>query len=707
MNISFEKVKNLIPCIITVVFLLIIPTIWADNTMLDAPLLPRQLALSAFLLAVIPIMVIYVIKGGRFSFNRTESVIFGGLALFMLMHIVSCVNLINGHEAFFHILKEFMLCMWFFVIYQMLKANPPMRDILIKTITVTSAIFIGIALVQLANADFSKYRAATQHRSYYLTQIMEGIYSTCSNKNLLASLLFITLPTAIYHIFNIKRHSITSAVWFGIGIIIVISNLTLVTFLLTRTVIGAILLSAGVAAIILYVYMLRIKPRKTGQPTDKRIKIALIAATVAAIVFGVGIICLTDTQIEQTIKERFLLTINPEQYGYRDNEHGESSVAMRKIIWTKSVEMIKEHPLIGFGPGQWQIIIPKYGVDEFGEKLREGSLTFQRPHNDFLWLISEVGLIGFLGYLVFFIGIIIIGFTNIKRTSEKSTLIFNILAVSALIGWMFVSMLDFPHERIEHNLVLLSVCAIVLADNRRESETNEKKSGIASTSALIATCATIAILGFIQSLQFYNGEKATRRILRYYYEKDWQKIILITRKADQWPYTVNNYTAPTLFYKGIALAMTGNDKAAIVEYKKALKAAPYHIITYNALGSSYMKLEQYDEAIKACEEALKLSSKNPTALYNLAITHYNKKNFKLAYNYIAQIPDNITDKPENFEIACTSIAKQVILENRARYNAESLNTWLNDNKRIMATIKKAQADGCGIEETLLKELGSK
>lgn len=706
MNISFEKVKNLIPCIITVVFLLIIPTIWADNTMLDAPLLPRQLALSVFLLAAIPIMVIFVIKGGRFSFNRTESVIFGGLALFMLMHIVSCVNVINGHEAFFHILKEFMLCMWFFVIYQMLKANPQMRDILIKTITVTSAIFIGIAFVQLANADFSKYRAATQHRSYYLTQIMEGIYSTCSNKNLLASLLFITLPTAIYHIFNLKRHSITSAVWFGIGIIIVISNLTLVTFLLTRTVIGAIMLSAGVAAIILYVYILRIKPRKTGQPTDKRIKIALIATPVAAIVFGVGIICLTDTQIEQTIKERFLLTINPEQYGYRDNEHGESSVAMRKIIWTKSVEMIKEHPLIGFGPGQWQIIIPKYGVDEFGEKLREGSLTFQRPHNDYLWLISEVGLIGFLGYLVFFIGIIIIGFTNIKRTSEKSTLIFNILAVSALIGWMFVSMLDFPHERIEHNLVLLSVCAIVLADNRRESETNEKQNIIVTVS-LATLYSAIAIIGFIQTLQFYNGEKTSRTILHLYYDKDWQKLVLITRKADQWPYTVNNYTAPTLFYKGIALAMTGNDNAAIVEYKKALKAAPYHIITYNALGSSYMKLEQYDEAIKACEEALKLSSKNPTALYNLAVTHYNKKNFKLAYNYIAQIPDNITDKPENFEIACTSIAKQVILENRARYNAESLNTWLNDNKRIMATIKKAQADGCGIEETLSKELGSK
>ncbi|MBO7478789.1 MAG: tetratricopeptide repeat protein [Salinivirgaceae bacterium] len=706
MNILFEKVKNLIPCILTAVFLLIIPIIWAEDTMLDAPLLPRQLALAVFLLASIPIMVIYVKKGGRFSFNRTEMVIFGGLALFMLMHIVSCVNLINGHEAFFHILKEFMLCMWFFVIYQTMKVNQSMRDILIKAITLSSAIFIGIALVQLAQSDFSKYTAATQHRSYYLSQIMEKVYSTCSNKNLLASLLFITLPMAFYHIFNLKRHSIASAIWFGIGIVIAVSNLALVTFLLTRTVIGAILLSAGVAVIILYMYILRIKPRKTGEPASKWIKNALIVAPIATIIFGVGIICLTDTQIERTITERFLLTINPEKYGYRDNEHGESSVAMRKIIWAKSIEMIKEHPLIGSGPGQWQIIIPKYGVDEFNEKLREGSLTFQRPHNDYLWFISEVGIIGFLGFLVFFIGIIIVGFINIKRTSDKSTLVFNTLAASALIGWMFVSMLDFPHERIEHNLVLLAICAIVLADNHRESETKGKESFIATIS-LTAFCSAIAIIGFIQTLQFYNGEKASHTILNMYYNKDWQKLVYMTRKADQWPYTVNNYTAPTLFYKGIALAMTGNDDAAIVEYKRALKVAPYHIITYNALGSSYMKLEQYDEAIKACEEALKLSSKNPTALYNMAITYYNKKNYKLAYNYISQIPDDIKDKPENFEIACTSIAKQVVLENRDRYNTTNLNTWLNDDKRIMATIKKAQADGCGIEDILTKELGTK
>lgn len=688
--------------------MLIIPAIWAENTLMDASLLSRQLALSVFLLAAIPFMVIFAIKGGRFSFNRTEKVVFGGLALFMLMHIVSCVNLINGHEAFFHIMKEFMLCMWFFVIYQLLKTNQAMRDILIKTITLTSAIFIGIAFVQLAQADFSKYSAATQHRSYYLSQIMEKVYSTCSNKNLLASLLFITLPMAIYHIFNLKRRDIASAVWFGIGIVIAISNLTLVTFLLTRTVIGAILLSAGVAVIILYMYMLHIKPQKTGQTTDKKIKLALIVAPVAAVIIGIGIICLTETQIERTIKERLLLTINPEKYGYRDNEHGESAVAMRTLIWGKTFEMIKEHPLLGSGPGQWQIMIPKYGVDEFGEKLREGTLTYQRPHNDYLWFASEVGIIGLLGYLVFFIGIIVIGIANIKRTNDRSTLVFNILAVSALIGWMFVSMLDYPHERIEHNLVLLSICAIVLSDCRRESESEtDEQSGIVPTISLIAICSTIAIVGFIKTLQFYNGEEAGCRILQNYYNKDWQKVILLTRKTDQWPYTVNNYTAPLLYFRGIALSMNDNDKKAIDVFNSALEVAPYHILTYCALSTSYIRNGQFDEAIKACEKALKMSSKNHSALHNIALSYYNKKDFKQAFDYIFQVPIDIKEQPDIFKNTYITITKLAMYERRGLFNAVNLNAWLNDDNRIVASIRKSQANNCSLEETLTKELGAR
>ena len=225
--------------------------------------------------------------------------------------------------------------------------------------------------------------------------------------------------------------------------------------------------------------------------------------------------------------------------------------------------------------------------------------------------------------------------------------------------------------------------------------------------ALVAGCAAIAIVGFSQSLQFYNGEKNSYKIVQNYYDRDWQKVLLLTRKADQQPYTLNNYSVPILFYRGIALSMNDNDKSAITVFNKALELAPYHVLTHLALGTSYIKTEQYDAAITACEQALKMSSKNRPALYNIAVSHYNKKEFKQAFEYISQIPVDAKDQPEQFKSTYTTIAKLAVFENRARFNAEKLNAWLNDDKRILETIRKTQADNCSIEETLLKELGSR
>ena len=707
MNKKVSKIIEILLCIVTSASILVLPCIWADKTMLDASLMPRMLVLSIVLLLQLLLWAFYIIKGGRFSFDRRETVIFGGIALFMLMHIVSCINAVNGFEAFFHLSKEFMFCLWFFFTYQLMKAYPSARGFLIKSITVTSAIFIGIAIWQLANADFSRYLAATDHRSFYLGEIMNNAYSTCSNKNLFASLLFITLPLAFYNIANFRRHNALSAIWCCVGAIVAITNLALVVLLLSRTIFVAIAISGVAAYIILCIYCLRFEPKNTGKPASSRLKITLIAIPAALLATGIVATTITETQIEKTVKERISLTINPEKYGYKDNEHGESSVAMRKIIWGKTLELIKEHPLVGHGPGQWQIVVPKYGVDEFGEKLRAGAMTFQRPHNDYLWITAEVGILGLAGYLIFFFGIIAIGISNIKHATHKWMVTFNILATAALIGWIFVSMVDFPHERIEHNVILLSICAIIMSSHTKPAEDTAAENGKVLTLGLLALCTAIAVIGFVQTLTFFNGEKNSRQIMNCYYNQNWNRILTLTRKADLSSYTINNFTAPTHFYKGIALSMTDNDKAAVVEFKKALKFAPYHILTLNACGTSYLKLEQYDDAAEMYAKTLSLSPHNHNALYDLAIMHYNKKDAKTAFDYISKIPLNMKKVPENIKNAVLKISRQAALADKDLYKADNLNAWLQDDNRILESIRKMQSENISFDQLLTDEVGRK
>ena len=708
MSNSIKKVIGQIPWMVISLFIVAIPCVWAGNSMLDASLLPRQLLLAICLLLLVLVFVFYISKGLRFSFGRAEMVVFGGLSLFLLVNIVACINAINIHEALFHIVKEFMFGLWFFLVYQLLKTAPSGREHLIKAVTAASAIFIGIAIVQLVKSDFESYRTAVDHRSFYLNRIMEHIYSTCSNKNLFASLLFVTLPFDVYNIVSFKRHNIESVIWLVVGVVVAVTNLGLIVLLLSRTIFGALALSAMVAVVTIYIYILRIRPRQTMQPMGAKLKLAMILAPFAVIIVVAAITGLTETQIEKTVKERIILTVNPQKYDYRDNEHGESSVAMRKIIWSKTIDMMKEHPLIGVGPGQWQILIPKFGVDEFGEQLREGSQTFQRPHNDYLWFAAESGLIGLLGYLVFFLGIIAVGFANIKQQCGRNALIFSVLGVSFLIGWILVSMLDYPHERIEHNIFMLAVCAIILADHtQNKPSTINNKHANKLTFGILGLATVTAIVGFEQTLQFCKGESNAREVLSYYYGGGWKKVIQLTRQADRQPYTVNNFTSPILFYRGSSMSMVGNDQVAIEEFKKALKMAPYHILTLNACGTSYLKLKQYDEAEKMYQQTLSISPRNYNALFDLAIIHYNKKDFGKAFEYISKIPFKINKKPDNFEKTYITITRLAVFEKRDLYNSTKLNAWINDEQRVWASIKKSQTDNCSLEEILMKEVGAK
>lgn len=694
-----------------VVFFLVLPFVWDTTNMLDASMLPRQLLLSIFLIVMSAVFVVLFFKGQRFSFvGKYEKFVFGGLALFMLMHIVSSAfGVDNGYEAFFRTVKEYGFCMFFVFVYQLIVNNYRGRELILKIMLVTGSIFITIGIIQFFKTDFSKFTESTKNLSYYLNSIIEEIYSTCSNKNLFSSILFVTLSVSVYCALSRNgNHKGLSVVWRIFAGIVTIADLTLIVIMLTRTVWAAVVLASVTAYILVYVRRMIFVPQTNGVKPALKTKLIYIGVPVVLVAAIVAVVALSDTQIERAIVERAALTFNPEKYGYKDNEHGESSVAMRKLIWEKTVDMIKDHPVLGVGPGQWQIEIPKYGVDEFGAQLREGSLTFQRPHNDYLWFASEVGLVGLLGYLIFYVGIIIAGLSNIRRSSVEGVALFNIVAVAALVGWVVISLVDYPHERIEHNVFYLTISAIVLADYTwRKNPENQtvRKGGAIVTLAVLVFGFVLGCLHLWQTKAYYNGEKNFRNVLEAYYNEDWDAVVQLTLKVNTQMYTLDNYTVPIHYYKGVALSYKNNDEAAIREFEQALKKHPYHLLTYCAMGTSLMKLEQYDEARDYFERALKISPRNNHALFDLAIVYYNQKEFKQALDYILRLPLAMNPAPQNFEVTRRIICRAAVNEDASFYNNKRMQEWMNDDDKVDSSIKNYYADSCSFKELLIKELG--
>lgn len=578
---------------------------------------------------------------------------------------------------------------------------------LIKTALTASIVFIAIGYIQLVKSDFSDFLAAEDHRSYYFNLVMDNVFSTCSNKNLFASLLFITIPFALYTLISNHETRKSAIVWRTISAITIVANATLIVLLMSRTVFASIFLTLMAFAAISYIYIFRISPEKHGTKVSPKAKKICIVAPVVVVLAAIIFVQSTDTILENTIKERIGLTFNPEKYGYRDNEHGESSTAMRTIIWSKTIEMVKDRPIVGHGIGQWQIIVPKYGVNEFGEKLRNGNQTFQRPHNDYLWFASELGLIGLIGYLIFYIGIIYICICNIKESNDKNTIVFNILAVSALIGWMVVYNLDFSHERIEHNIMYLSIAAIALSDYHAARSKDDKCASKAGSILILAVCAGISIIGTYQSYQYYKGESNGRLILERHYAHKWDQVIQLTNDIHSQPYTLNNFTTPMPYYRGVAFSMKGDQESAIKEFDKCMQIHPYCILNFCSKGIALIKSGKYDEALDCLSNALAMSPRCTDALYNTAICHFNKKDINNAFLYINKIPFDVKDKSASFYETYLMIYKKMALEKKDIYNRDNLVSWINDDKKVANTIKKYQKENrSDLSELLLEELGS-
>ena len=65
-------------------------------------------------------------------------------------------------------------------------------------------------------------------------------------------------------------------------------------------------------------------------------------------------------------------------------------------VWTSSINMFKDYPAIGVGIGQWRT---KY---EESYRLPSETQHLYHAHNNFIQLLSEVGILGLLGVLIFY-----------------------------------------------------------------------------------------------------------------------------------------------------------------------------------------------------------------------------------------------------------------------------------------------------------------
>lgn len=128
----------------------------------------------------------------------------------------------------------------------------------------------------------------------------------------------------------------------------------------------------------------------------------------------------------------------------------------RLPIWQDTVKIIPEFLLTGSGFGTFIEVFP-------GWKSFADSLIYDHAHNDYLELLTDGGLTGFLLAAWFVLAVLRSGWKQIFRRHERLAVLAAIGAFSGLAGLLFFSLTDFNLHNWANGLYFFFLCGLLVS----------------------------------------------------------------------------------------------------------------------------------------------------------------------------------------------------------------------------------------------------
>jgi O-antigen ligase len=139
----------------------------------------------------------------------------------------------------------------------------------------------------------------------------------------------------------------------------------------------------------------------------------------------------------------------------------------RAHFWGVTVDIIKNHPVIGTGLGA-------FGVVYTGYDTRNGLYRLEQAHNDYLQVLSDGGIVGAVLGLIFLVALFRIGFARRESRDDFRRGV----ATGALAGCFAVlvhSFFDFTLHTTSNTLLFLVLAALATMNGRVEEVHSRRK----------------------------------------------------------------------------------------------------------------------------------------------------------------------------------------------------------------------------------------
>ncbi len=525
---------------------------------------------------------------------------------FYTVHLLSIVFAYNKVEALFETQKvAITLGAYGLLRYFLDTSNEKKLHYFLKVLLLLSLVICGYGIKTLV--DIYQEAGALYHSSVYA---IKGLFA---HKNLLSAFLLLLLP------FNLWGTTVFKKLWKWMSIFNIIVILSLVFLLQTRAAYLGTFVFGGIMLL--------------GALSNKNIRQQLPLKKI-----GMGGILIALISIGGLAATGSLSNLLDRLTSFGNT----NSVQERKFLWQKSVQLIQDYPVLGVGSGNWRLMYPQYGVTGLKRAETEG-VQFVRPHNDYLWIGSETGILGlflFIGLFVFSI-LALIHQIRKAQTVQEAIPLWSLLA--GVLAYMVIAFFDFPRERLEHQLLLVTYFA--LAANWGSGFFQNKQLRLPFNPQFV--CIPIVLLYLFNAYMGYSrlqSELLVQKVITNTQKGKWALAKKQAVQAQTPFYNLDLLGNPIAWWEGITNFQTQKTKLANQNFQQSVQVHPYNQKIFNNLGSSHYLLKEYDKALEAYKKSLDINPKYEETHGNIARLYIEKRQFDLAQQHINQINKNVERK---------------------------------------------------------------
>lgn len=614
-----------------ILLLVVLPFVFSRKSM-EPALSPRFIFESVFL--ALYHLYFFGIRGDKYSI-RLPKLAFPAFLLaiaFAIWSLIAIYSSTNIGESTYEVSRNFLNLLLLFTVVHAALSEKINLIVLCKWIALAALVHSLIGFDENFSWGFTKFPGGASP------------HGLMANRNLFGSAQVLVLPFVIYLIYQGKGltrgFAIFTAMWLcgsiyiaqtraawisAVLLLIVIIALALIFLpeFKKRVIVVVVTMIAGLTLTLAFVEFdesLKYESRKS-RVAEKRSQLKQETEK-------------PEEQINQNLENDSLNNsiVNAEIFSKNSG-----SVKERLVVWSESIGIIKDNPLLGVGPGNWKVTVPKYRIG--GIRNDYGKIVRIRPHNIYVQIVTENGFVGFLLYYGCWILILVGSIKVLLKSKEQETKLLMIMLIAGFLAFASDGFFSFPLERYEHTMFIHFMMGLAIAMYIRHIDPITENKGGWSYSRLLA----IPVLGFLGWNVFLGMERHTfeyhmNRAKVFQKRKDNAKILVEVEAGKSRFISLDPNKDPLEIQSAMALKNLKRYDEALVEAEQALEYSPHSTRNLNTLGTIYTETKQYQKAIGTYNKALFYAPKYEVTLKNLALNYLYAKKYDSCLYTMTKFP---------------------------------------------------------------------